>query len=129
MLVRLKGVNVLDETPRYRKKKRQVSKSEKRSDHKHLYEESILITYNSVDRKTVNLIAWCDHCSVCGRSAGIKLYNTDKDEVFKKPEYRGRHLFWSHEQYRPVDEILAEFPNVPVYTNDFNDVFKHIRIR
>lgn len=120
----------MDEVPRYRKKKPQISKSAKRADHKHKYEKSILIVSRTRDEPVTISVSWAEFCSVCGRFKRrmVGLPHAD-DEVFVKPEYRGRNLWWSYDMYRPVDEIIAEFPDFPVYTNDPDDYFTYIRIR
>lgn len=119
----------MDEIAKYRKKKPQNSKSSRRSDHKHVYEKCIQIGYNRFRPELVAYICWSRHCSICGRQDNVGLSFREEDEVFVKPEYRGRHLWSAPDMYRPVEEILSEFPYVPVYETDINNDFKVVRIR
>lgn len=119
----------MDEIAKYRKKKPQNSKSSRRSDHKHVYEKCIQIGYNRFRPELISYIRWSMHCSVCGREDYVGSVYWEDDEVFIKPEYRGRHLWSAPDMYRPVEEILSEFPDVPVYETDINNDFKVVRIR
>ncbi len=115
----------MDETPKYRKKKAQNSKSEKRSDHKHEYVKTIQMSVNTINGK-IDGFYWATHCKVCGRLGSIDVHNNDD---FRKPEYYGKSRWWSADMYLPFDEVIAKFPDVPVYRTNPNDWKKDVRIR
>ena len=112
-----------EEVARYRKKKPQNSKSAKRSDHKHQYERAICIHVNNFNHE-IRSFYWGNRCAICGRGNGIELDNSD----FRKDEWKNYHG-WGHDMFLSKEEILAKFPNYPVYETDPDDMFKEIRIR
>ena len=116
----------MDEVPRYRKKKPQVSDSSKRSKHKHIYEKSISMYINTV-RPELKSYHWSTHCSVCGRRGDFSFLNDE----FRRPEYRGRRLFMDYEMYLPYEEIIAMYPDIPIYATDpeADDPWAEKRIR
>lgn len=116
----------MDEIPKYRKRKQQKSKSSKRSDHKHVYEKSILIHLSCFGDHAITGFYWTTHCSVCGRIGDLSI----NDDDFRRLEYVGRGRTWSAKMYLPKEEILAKFPNVPVYQTNPDDPFgPDIRVR
>lgn len=114
----------MDEVPKYRKKKPQKSRSKRRSDHKHLYEKAIHVSINPFC-DGMKSFHWAEHCSICGRLGDFQI----NDDDFRKPEYRGRRLFFSYDMYLPGCEIYAKFPDAPVYMNSPEDTSAYIRIR
>lgn len=113
------------DVPKYKKKKSQESKSEKRSDHKHAYEKSILLYIDSDG--IVNWANWSQHCSICGRLKSIDHWNVDE---FRKTEFQGRSRGFFLNDYLSLDDIFKKFPNVPIYRNNPNEIFgKDVRLR
>ena len=113
----------MDEVARYRKKKPQTSKSEKRSDHKHLYEKSITVRYSYIDGEITGF-NWSTHCSVCGRLGDFNI----QDDDFRKPEYVGKARMWCRDMFLSLDEIKKKFPDIPIYRQDPECWHKHVRI-
>lgn len=112
----------MDEVARYRKKKPQTSKSEKRSDHKHQYEKSITVKFSN-DESVADFF-WSTHCSICGRLGDFKIDNDD----FRKPEYVGRSRWWCYDMCLSMEEVKKKFPGIPMYRQDPDCWQKHIRI-
>lgn len=114
----------MDEVAKYRKKKPQNSKSSKRSNHKHQYEKSITMQ-TGIHGDLPPSFYWSTHCSVCGRLGDFSIDNDD----FRKPEYRGRNLYWGKDMYLPKDVVFSMYPDIPVYARDPMDWHKEVRIR
>lgn len=120
-------MNYMDEVPRHRKKKPQVSDSRKRSDHKHVYEKTITMHINRFDPE-LRSYHWSTHCSICGRGRDFIIGNDE----FRKQEFRGRNLFADYEMYLPYEEIVSLYPDVPIYANDPDakeDIWAEKRVR
>lgn len=100
----------MDEIPRYRKKKSQASKSSKRADHKHEYVKSITMHRNPYRPELISWY-WTTNCKVCGRQGDFIVDNDD----FRKPEYKGRRLFYTAGMFLSPREILERFRDFPVY--------------
>lgn len=115
----------MDEIGKYKKKKSQKSKAEKRSDHKHEYEKSIEMTVNTVNG-AIDGFYWTTHCRVCGRLGKFDYRNNDD---FRRPEWKGKHLWWSSDMYITFDEVVTKYPDIPIYRRDPDDWFKEIRVR
>lgn len=112
----------MDEIPKYKKKKPQKSKANKRADHKHQYVKTISIRRNIFNHNLMTIF-WSTHCSICGRFGE---YLGDDD--FKKPEYKGVRVY-GPDIYLPVSEILEMYPDVPVYSNPSAELEEDVRIR
>lgn len=116
-----------NDIPKYRKKKSQESKSEKRSDHKHQYVKSIKIV--SYREGTVNWIHWSKHCSICGRQGG-KANDCFNDRDFKLPQFQTEPYIRILGHYMSYDDICKKFPDVPIYRNNPDDLFgEDVRLR
>ena len=85
----------LNEVPKYRKKKTSKSKSENKSDHKHQYDDCLLVDAENRPYKA-------KYCIICGKINNVKTFETDRfdgglfrmltyDEVFQK--YKGLKQF------------------------------------
>lgn len=77
-----------DEIPKYRKKKPSKSKSANKSDHKHQYEDCLLVDKENHPHKA-------EYCQICGKINNVKAFETERldggrfrmltdDEVFQK---------------------------------------------
>jgi len=103
----------MDEIPRYRKKKSQASKSSKRADHKHEYVKSITMLHNPYNPKLISW-HWTTNCKICGRQSEFEI---DPSDDFRKPEYKGRRLFYAPDMFLSPREILEKFRDFPIYTD------------
>ena len=112
----------MDEAPKYRKKKSQKSKASNRADHKHQYEKTISVKFNSISGE-INGYFWTTHCSICGRLGDFNMNNDD----FRKPEYVGKPLFWSKDMFLSLEEIRKKYPDIPMYQSDPEDFGKETR--
>lgn len=76
------------EIPKYRKKKQSKSKSANKSDHKHQYENCLLVDDENRPHKA-------EYCKICGKINNVKAFETERidggrfrmltdDEVFQK---------------------------------------------
>lgn len=115
----------MDEIGKYRKRKNQKSKSEKRSDHKHEYEKSIEMSVNICDG-AIDGFYWSTHCRICGRLGKTDCIN---DDDFRKPEWKGKSRWWSRDMYISFDEVVEKYPDIPIYRRDQDDWFKVVRVR
>ena len=109
----------MDEIPRYRKKKPQVSKSSKRSGHKHDYERTLTARLGAD-----NQIAdwhWSTHCKICGRLGEFYIDNDD----LRKEEYRGKRLWYYTQMFLSSREILTRYPDIPVYINSIDNPWSY----
>ena len=92
----MKG-DVMDnnEIPKYRKKKPSKSKSASKSDHKHQYDDCLLVDEENRPHKA-------EYCIICGKINNVKTFETKRldgghfrmltyDEVFQK--YKGLKQF------------------------------------
>ena len=84
-----------DETSKYRKKKLSKSKSASKSNHKHQYDDCLLIDGENRPHKA-------QYCTICGKINNVKVFETERedggfyrmltfDEVFQK--YKGLKQF------------------------------------
>ena len=84
-----------NEIPKYRKKKPSKSKSARKSDHKHQYDDCLLVDDEKHPHKA-------KYCTICGKINNVKAFETDRldggrfrmltcDEVFQK--YKGLKQF------------------------------------
>lgn len=103
--------NLTDEMPmKHKKKKNQVSKSSKRSDHKHQYEKILIKSF---------FWLWGERCTVCGR------INTKT--TFSKSDFATQNGTDDDKRYYrelSLDEIKKKFVGVPIYSLDFGPDFK-----
>lgn len=77
-----------DEIPKYKKRKSSKSKSANKSDHKHQYEDCLLVDEENHPHKA-------EYCQICGKITNVKVFESIKgddgyytmlsyDEVFQK---------------------------------------------
>lgn len=77
-----------NEIPKYRKKKPSKSKSASKSNHKHQYEDCLLVDKENHPHKA-------EYCVICGKINNVKVFETERfdggrfrmltyDEVFQK---------------------------------------------
>ena len=77
-----------NEIPKYRKKKPSKSKSSSKSDHKHQYDDCLLVDEENRPHKA-------EYCVICGKINNVKAFETERidggrfrmltyDEVFQK---------------------------------------------
>lgn len=86
----------------YRKKKDQKSKSEKRSNHKHIYEKIIM--------QSILGWQWAERCIQCGRKKyRFKLNCND----FVKPEYRD-YPYLSQSFFYTFEELKEKYPDIDI---------------
>ncbi len=95
---------------RYRKKHPQTSKSNKRANHKHMYEK--------VSVQTVIGWDWAKRCTICGRISN-ELHLGSRD--FMRPDCRHR-LGMSSADFYSLEELVQKLPGVPVYLYDDNSL-------
>ena len=112
----------IGDIPKYRKKRPQVSKSTKRSDHKHLYEKTITMHSH---RSGSNDYYWSTHCSICGRPGN---FNIDNDD-FRLPEWKGKARIWAQNMCIPFDEVVKRYPDIPIYRSGPDTLFQETRIK
>lgn len=113
------------DVPKYKKKKSQESKSEKRSDHKHNYVKSIYLNFFSNDE--LAYVHWSEHCDICGRRGHSDFFN---DQDFKQPAFTKEPYKRILGHYLSYDDICKKFPDVPIYRNNPDDIFgKDVRLR
>lgn len=112
----------IGDIPKYRKKRPRVSKSAKRSDHKHQYVKTITMTRLRSGSEDFH---WSTHCSICGRGGD---FNIDNDD-FRKPEWKGKILLWAQNMCISFDEVVKRYPDIPIYGNVPGELFKEVRIR
>lgn len=62
--------NYNDEIPKYRKKKSSVSSASKKSKHKHIYKDCLLITENNPHK--------AQYCTICGKIGNIEFFEAEK---------------------------------------------------
>ncbi len=97
-------MNTFDnETPKYRKKKNQTSKSSHRSDHKHDYERVIIEGW-------VGGFYWTDRCKICGRTKSLS-YALAR-EGLRKP--KTTPYISSKDDYT-LEEVHDKFPDKRVF--------------
>lgn len=108
--------------PKYRKKRPRVSKSSKRSDHKHQYVKTISMTGNKFGTPR---FYWSTHCSICGRPGD---FNIDNDD-FRKPEWKGKIRIWAKDMCIPFDEVVKKYPDIPIYGDSPDDPFGQVRVK
>ena len=77
-----------NEIPKYRKKKSSKSKSASKSDHKHQYDDCLLVDDKNRPHKA-------EYCKICGKINNVKMFETERidggrfrmltdDEIFQK---------------------------------------------
>ena len=93
--------------PAHRKKKpRDTSRSERRSDHKHEYEPCIV--------RFIAFFNWGERCRICGRTRE----KWGRDDDFLRPESIGKPGI-STNDFLSVRELREKFPGVSVYEQYF----------
>ena len=79
-----------NEIPKYRKKKSSKSKSASKSDHKHQYDDCLLVDDKNRPHKA-------EYCTICGKINNVKAFETERmdgrrfrmltcDDIFQKYE-------------------------------------------
>lgn len=104
------SLNLDSDIPKYKKKKNNSSKSNKRSDHKHKYTTIIM-------RGFVGWI-WGKECEICGRVKS----NHFMDRDFIKPECKddsctGEEKYYSsisEKNYYSYEELRKIYPNIKI---------------
>lgn len=105
--------NYNDEIPKYRKKRPSVSSAGKKSKHKHLYKECLLIAENSPHK--------AKYCIVCGKIGNIEFLESEKvnggyriltdDEIYDK--YKNIERF-------EIESIFQKNVVIPVISTEEN---------
>lgn len=62
-----------NETPKYRKKKPSKSKSASKSDHKHQYDDCLLIDEENHPHKA-------QYCKICGKINNVNVFETERED-------------------------------------------------
>ena len=94
-----------NEVPKHKKKKNTGSKSNRRSSHKHDYEEIIMQGW-------LFGFSWAYRCKICGRIKS-KSYATSHDGLRKEtPTVRG---CISSRDYLSVEELHEKYPDKDIY--------------
>ena len=90
-----------NEIPKYRKKKPSKSKSAIKSDHKHQYDDCLLVDGENHPHKA-------QYCKICGKINNVKVFETERedggfyrmltfDDVFEKyqrlKKFKGRDIW------------------------------------
>ena len=99
----------MDEETKHRKKKpSSVSKSESRSNHKHIYEPCIIkfILYN-----------WGERCTVCGRTR----FDWSRSGKDLQRDERVRRSSIGLNDFLTVQEMKQKFPGVKIYEEYFEN--------
>lgn len=96
----------IEEAP-HKKKKNQNSKSSRRSDHKHQYEDAIINSFFGWH--------WGKTCSVCGRVQTGKFCLSDDE--FRKPEFQGSRVF-GRDVFLSLEEVKEKYKDVPIFVMD-----------
>lgn len=95
--------NQYKSTPYKKSKHSSTSKSHKKSNHRHNYEEVLIRTvYNGILNKPEYSLHIGKRCSICGKISIVKYIITRKTE-------HGTYLMLDNNQ------ILEMYPNLPVY--------------
>ena len=97
-----------NDVPKYRKKKSNSSRSEKRADHKHDYQRVIV-----GNRLGSGAWHWSKRCSVCGR---FGLDKTMTNEFLKPNTFDN---VWRLFAYLSLDEVRQKYPDTPIYKFDY----------
>ena len=95
------------EETKYRKKKpSDKSKLEKRSDHKHIYEDCLIrnhFIFSWCEKESVS-IHFGERCIICGKTHTCYLPSIARDTVTGQRYYRA----WT------AEEMLEKYPNLPI---------------
>lgn len=62
-----------DDIPKYRKKKSSKSKSANKSNHKHQYEDCLLVDEENRPHKA-------QYCKICGKINNVKVFETERED-------------------------------------------------
>lgn len=95
--------------PKHRKKKDNGSKTNRRSSHKHQYQDIIMEGW-------LYGFCWAERCSICGRLKS-KGFSTMTEGLMHKRDTR----VISKDSYLTLEEIHEKFPNVDVYYRKRNE--------
>lgn len=98
------------EVPKYKKKKENSSKANKRSDHKHEYTDII-------QEGWLFGFQWAQRCDICGRIK-TKSYGM-MHEGLKRDNYEGKYI--SKNTYLSLEEIHEKYPDVKIYRRKRKD--------
>ena len=99
-----------NEIPKYRKKKPSKSKSANKSDHKHQYDNCLLVDEENHPHKA-------EYCQICGKINNVKAFETERldcgrfriltyDEIFQK--YKDLERFQVKDMWVKYVSISAE---------------------
>lgn len=91
-----------NDIPKHKKKKNNSSRSDKRSNHKHIYEK--VITENFL-----GFFAWAERCSVCGKFKNQ--FSFDYEGLIEPSEDRA---LMPRNAYT-AQELRQKFPNTRIY--------------
>ncbi len=104
-----------DEIPKYRKKRPSVSSAGKKSKHKHIYKECLLIAENNPHK--------AKYCTICGKIGDMEFFESEKVnggyrmltdvEVYDK--YKNMERF-------EIESIFQKYVVIPVVSDEENDL-------
>ena len=105
--------NYNDEIPKYRKKKSSVSSASKKSKHKHIYKDCLLIMENGPHK--------AQYCTICGKIGNIEFFETEKvnggyrmltdDEIYDK---------YKNIEKIEIESIFQKSVAIPVISTEEN---------
>ena len=98
-----------DEVPKHKKKKDGKSKSNRRSSHKHEYEDILLSGW-------LFGFSWTERCKICGRLKS-KSYSAAKEGLMKPRT----HKYISNADYYTAEELHEKFPDIDIYVRKRNE--------
>lgn len=105
-----------------RKPGKRVSDSKKRSNHKHIYEDTISVYFSCLNGSVLHIVP-TKHCRICGRYGGGDCWFSNYGQYdVTLPDGSSRSM--------TVPELKERFPGIPIYTNgpEPNHIFPDIRI-
>lgn len=111
-------MNDFEEISTYKKKKASnISKSKKKSNHKHNYQECLIeyplkIYFNIDNRDEQTAICNASYCSICGKLNGSKIQDTIKEwnNYFNRYVYRDLTKEERKERYKDLPYFKIETP-------------------
>lgn len=97
-----------DEAPKYKKKKDNKSKSNRRSSHKHEYKDILLEGF-------LFGFCWTEKCTICGRLKS-KPYAASTEGLMRPRT----HSYIGREDYYSAEELHEKYPDIEIYTRKVN---------
>ena len=107
------------EIQKYRKKKPSVSSTSKKSKHKHMYRDCLLVAENRPHK--------AQYCTICGKIGNIEFFETEKVDTGYGKAYRMLTDTEIYDKYKnivkfEIEFVFQKYVIIPIISGKENDL-------